>query len=135
MTKSLEVHEHTYVSGPRANGGKYIGGKWQKSTFSHSHEGGNIRHQHVATGPATYTIDKDAWFRSTGLRGGGRKKFTAKPTGEQLPIRELAEWQQSFVVVIGPPTPRSMGEGPGVALPARLALSFRMPFTVEDDSK
>jgi hypothetical protein len=55
-------------------------------TITHSHVGGDTPHLHDGSGPASYTIDKDEWFALTGLRGGGRKKFTVKPTGEQLPL-------------------------------------------------
>lgn len=114
----FEVHEHCYVSGPRANGAYY--------KFSHSHEGGDQPHQHPNTGPASYTIDKDEWFRATGLRGGGLKKFTTRPTGEQLPWQELEAWQKTFEVVIhGDPTPE-LGEGPGIAPAVRMVKQFRM---------
>lgn len=139
-TTGLEVHSHSFVSGKRA-GGHYEGdGKWHTGTFSHSHEGGNQPHQHEHTGPASYTIDKDDWYRSTGLRGGGRKVFTARPTGEQMPIVELEEWQKSFEVVVCEPMPSKgqpgcQGEGPGIALPLRVARQFKMPFTVRDGRK
>lgn len=71
--KRLEVHEHAFTSG-----------RWDK--ISHSHEGGDAPHEHPDTGPASYTIDKDEWARKTGLRGGGRKKYTAKASGEQFPL-------------------------------------------------
>ena len=129
--QQLEVHEHHYVSGRLKNGCYNKNGQWRSAKFSHSHEGGNVRHQHVDTGPAAYTIDKDDWYRTTGLRGGGRKKFTVKPTGEQLPLRELDDWQKSFMVVIGKPSPAQRGEGPGIALPARMVLTFGMAFDVE----
>src|SRR6266487_5014440 len=101
----LEVHEHTFVSGPRAHGGCYSPrGTWQLSKFSHSHEGGERPHQHPNCGPAAFTIDQADWFRATGLKGGGRKTFTPGPTGEQFPIKELEDWQTSFeVVIVGPP--------------------------------
>jgi hypothetical protein len=131
--KPFEVHEHCYISGPRANGGCYDrSGKWQIGKFSHSHEGGSVPHKHPQTGPSVYTIDKDDWFRSTGLRGGGRKKFTAKPTGEQLPWKELEHWQKSFQIIIGPRTPETRGEGPGIALPARMVLTFGMTFEIKE---
>lgn len=116
-TGRLEVHDHCYVAGPRANGHSY--------RFSHSHEGGDQPHQHPEAGPASYTIDKDEWFRETGLRGGGRKTFTAQPTGEQLPWVELEDWQKTFEVIIAAPTPDA-GEGPGLALPMRLILGSKM---------
>jgi hypothetical protein len=117
---SYEVHEHCLISGPRASGIHYH--------LKHSHEGGNAPHQHSDTGPASFTIDKDEWFRATGLRGGGRKKFTKRPNGEQLPIRELANWQKIFdVVICDPPRPPGYsGEGPGVAPVRRMILTFGM---------
>jgi len=122
----LEVHEHSYVSGPRARGGYGRDGKWLQSKFAHSHEGGDRRHRHPETGPAAYTIDKDEWFRTTGLRGGGRKTFTFDPTGEQLPIVELDEDEHSFEVIVMNPSapPGFIGEGGGFAAAARMVLQF-----------
>lgn len=133
----LEVHSHSFVSGKRAGGHYERDGKWHTGTFEHSHEGGDVAHQHEHTGPASYTIDKDDWYRSTGLRGGGRKKFTVKPSGEQMPIVELEPWQRSFEVIFCAPTPSMgesgyMGEGPGIALPLRIAMGFKVPFAVKD---
>lgn len=119
----LEVHEHSFISGGR------------HGRVAHSHEGGNVPHQHEHTGPASYTIDKDDWHRATGLRGGGRKKFTAKPTGEQFPIRDLEDWQKSFeVVVVGPPSPH-IGTGPGIAPAVRMIKQFGMTARVRDDRR
>jgi hypothetical protein len=129
--KPFEVHEHSYVSGPRTGGGYGPDGKWQPGKFQHSHDRGNVRHQHPDTGPACYTIDKDEWARVTGLRGGGRKKFTAAPSGEQLPWKDLEDWQKSFQVIIGPPTPKKWGAGPGLAPAARMILGFGMTATVQ----
>lgn len=120
----FEVHEHCITSGPRANRGVRI---------VHSHPGGNEPHQHAETGPASYTIDKDEWFAATGLRGGGRKKFTKRPTGEQLPIVELEGWQRSFKVVVCDPPAEYIGEGPGIALPARMVLGFGMHVAAVED--
>lgn len=124
-TKSLEVHEHCFISGPRA--------RWAfpdpSRKLVHSHDGGDVPHKHADTGPGAYTIDKDEWFRETGLRGGGRKKFTKRPTGEQFPIAELEEWQKSFEIVYGPPPKGAQFEnahGPGIALPLRLIKTFGM---------
>lgn len=133
---TLELHRHTFVSGKRAHG-CYTNGKWDTGTFSHSHIGGDVPHEHPQTGPATYTIDKDDWYRSTGLRGGGRKKFTAKPTGEQFAIVALEDWQKTFELIICAPTPSEgepgyMGEGPGIALPLRMIKSFGMTCIVKD---
>lgn len=123
--KGLEVHEHHYITGPRANG--------LRSKFAHSHDGGDKPHTHPDTGPSAYTIDKDDWFRSTGLRGGGRKKFTKNPTGEQ--IETVIPYERSFrVVFCDPPHPPGHppdATGPGEALPLRIAKTFKMPFTVE----
>lgn len=142
MSAKLEVHEHVFVSGPRSNG-LFIQ-KTQKTTshFSHSHEGGDVPHQHPDTGPAAYTIDKDEWLRATGLRGGGRKKFTAKPSGEQFPIVELEDWQKSFEIVVHEPgpspiqDPRLPPEGPGIAPAVRMILGFGMTVAaVRDGTK
>lgn len=128
---TFEVHEHHFVSGKRAHGGHNSKGEWETGKFSHSHEGGNVPHKHPDTGPAAYTIDKDAWLRVTGMRGGGRKKFTAKPTGEQMPIVELEEWQKSFKLIVAEPAPAGSSTGPGISLPARMMLTFGMDCEVE----
>ena len=139
--KCFEIHEHCFVRGPRSRGGYDRKGNWQTGKFSHSHEGGDVPHQHPDTGPAAYTIDKDEWSRKTGLRGGGRKKFTVKPTGEQMPIIELEDWQKSFEIHVAPPPPGHQGEGPGIALPMRMVLGFGMkvskvvPFDPQRDRK
>jgi hypothetical protein len=129
-TKGLEVHQHIFITGKRANG--LFNPATQKTTahFSHSHEGGDIPHTHPHTGPASYTIDKDEWFRSTGLRGGGRKKFTPKPAGEQMLFTERTVEENSFEIIVGPPPKDQQGEGPGMALPMRMILGFGM--TVSD---
>lgn len=127
--KTLEVHEHCFVRGPRATA-SYSNGFVTK--FSHSHADGNRAHGHPDTGPAAFTIDKDDWYRRTGLRGGGRKTFTVKPTGEQFPIEELTEAEKTFTVIVGNPTPREWGTGPGIALPLRMVLGFGMRCVVKD---
>lgn len=104
----LEVHEHSYITGPNAR----ISGR----KLVHSHEGGDQPHEHEHTGPGSYTIDKDAWFRATGLKGGGRKKFTAKPTGEQLTVRVVAAPTFEVIVLDSAITTG----GPGIAPIARL---------------
>ena len=86
----LEVHEHSYISGPHAC--------WSGYKLVHSHEGGDKPHVHEHTGPAARTIDKDEWFRVTGLKGGGRKKFTSKPSGPQLSMISVAP--STFEVII-----------------------------------
>lgn len=116
--KTLEVHEHWRVSGPSHH-------------LHHSHEGGDAPHQHHQYGPASYTIDKDEWLKATGLRGGGRKSFTAKPTGEQLPIKELEDWQKSFEIIVDEESCRralagTEATGAGVGPAARMVLAFKM---------
>lgn len=107
----LEVHEHSCIRSTRK--------------IVHSHEGGDVRHRHDRFGPATYTIDKDAWLAATGLRGGGRKKYTAQPTGEQLPIIEVTDLESSFdITVVGEPCAEQTG--PGLALPNRMILGHKM---------
>lgn len=134
MKGRLEVHEHSFVSGPRS-GGHYENNAWHTGKFSHSHEGGDKPHCHENTGPSSYVIDKDDWFRATGLRGGGRKKFTAKPSGEQMPIRELEDWQKSFRVIVCDRMPDQKGDGPGIALPMRMMKQFKMTAQFVDGRK
>lgn len=122
----LEVHEHCIISGPRAHRtGNWPAGMGYK--FAHSHEGGNVPHEHPNTGPASYTIDKDEWLRATGLRGGGRKKFTVKPNGEQFPYVEREPMTFEIIIVGDGGRAASGGaEGPGVAPAARMTLGFGM---------
>lgn len=127
LSEQFEVHEHTVLSSRMSPAPK----------VRHSHAGGDVPHQHPNTGPATYDIDGEAWFRSTGQRRRGKKTFTTKPKGEQLPIVELEEWQKSFEIVICDPMPGKgepgyVGEGPGVLLPMRIHHTFKMPFRVID---
>ncbi|HJQ55975.1 MAG TPA: hypothetical protein VJ890_03660 [Vineibacter sp.] len=129
---AYEVHEHVFIDGPRS---RYAGRP--ESMVVHSHPGGNVPHAHPQTGPACYTIDKDEWSRVTGLKGGGRKRFTKTVTGEQLPLAALESWQTQFDVVVCDPLPaRHFGQdaatGPGEALPARMAMGFGMKFRVID---
>src|SRR5258706_5701767 len=72
---SLEVHGHSWITGPHANHGLRI---------EHSHQEGSYSHRHPDTGPAGFTIDKDEWYAATGMRGGGRKRYTPRPIGQQL---------------------------------------------------
>jgi len=127
QAKTLEVHNHAFISGPRS--------RFSGASVTHSHEGGSIPHKHSNTGPGSYVIDKDQWFQATGLRGGGRKKYTAKPSGEQMPRVELEEWQKSFKVIIYDrgDMPASAGEGPGAALPLRLVMECGMTISEIDD--
>ena len=120
--KKLEIHRHSFISGP-------------VMSFSHSHAGGDHPHQHDGVGPASYTIDKDEWRMATGLRGGGKKKYSARPSGPQLEIRDLEEWQKSFKVVICQPPKKYVGEGPGVVAAARLTLGAKMESRLVDKSR
>ena len=126
--KPFEIHSHSFVRGTRSRAG-YHQNVWRGINVSHSHEGGDRPHTHQDTGPASYTIDKDVWLRTTGMQGGGRKKFTAQPWGEQLGIAQ--PYDGSFQVILGKPTTPELGTGPGVSLPMRMALTFKAPFTVE----
>lgn len=136
--RKLEVHEHCIIRGPRAN----RTGAWpagQGSTIEHSHDGGDVPHSHPETGPGSYTIDKDEWFRATGLKGGGRKKFTSAPTGEQFEfIARTAEESSFEVIVCDPPRPPGFtGEGGGHHAAARMVLGSRLTAVVRpaDDPK
>lgn len=123
----LEVHEHCVVSGPRTNSERL-------NQVNHSHDGGNSQHTHPGCGPACYTIDRDEWFAATGMRGGGRKRFTVKPLGEQLPVVQRA--LEPFQVVIVGDGGRAVAhgcEGPGVQPAARMAMRFRQGFTVHHE--
>lgn len=112
---TLEIHEHYDLT--NAN----------KPNIRHSHAGGSEPHQHPKCGPAVYEPR-----RQIGIRKPRKPKMTAKPTGPQLPWKELEEWQRSFKVVVCDPTPPEWGEGPGIALPLRIHETFRIPFTVHD---
>lgn len=112
----LEVHEHSYVSGPNANK------SWLRRLV-HSHEGGNKPHEHEHSGPACYTIDKDEWLRATGLKGGGRKKFTKAPTGPQMSLNPC-EPMTFEVIVHESAIPAGGATGPGIAPIARIELAF-----------
>jgi hypothetical protein len=125
-TGRFEVHEHSFVSGPRSSG--------PSSKFSHSHDGGSEPHQHPNTGPASYTIDRDEWRRMTGLIGGARKQYTFKASGEQLPIVALSEDQKAFEVIVvgdGGAAAARGARGPGVAPAARMMLQFGMKAVVK----
>lgn len=124
--KRLEVHEHIYITGPRARGMFIQATQKTTSHFSHSHEGGDIPHTHPDTGPGCYVIDKDEWFQQTGLRGGGRKKFTAKPEGEQLAFIERTPEENTFEVIVGPPPKDWGGTGGGMATASRMILGLGM---------
>lgn len=129
----LEVHRHAFVSGPRAGGHYERDGQWHTGTFSHAHASGDVPHAHPDTGPASYTIDTDAWYRTTRMHGGGRKTFTAQPSGEQFPIVALTPEQQTFEVhCTGRVPPGWVGEGGGFATAARMVHAFKLRAVVID---
>ena len=67
-----ETHDHSFISGSRSGHVK------------HSHDG-PLYHEHPNTGPGAYTVDRDEWSEQTGgIKGGGKKHFTANPSGEQF---------------------------------------------------
>lgn len=113
---TLEVHEHCIISGPNKTN---IVGRDQVR-----HAGGDRPHSHPHTGPSSYTIDKDEWRRTTGLRGGGRKEFTTAPTGPQYDeMTYRTDDELSYdLIIVGPPHPTDAG--PGIALPMRLKLGL-----------
>lgn len=121
--RGFEVHEHCYIAGPRANTSAY--------KFSHSHDGGDVPHEHPDTGPAARTIDKDEWMRATGLVGGGRKRFTRKPTGVALPTIAIDESRLTYRLIIHESCARSKSAGPGIGPVVRLGLVFGMRPVVE----
>lgn len=122
--KMLEVHEHSIISGPRAH---------HTQKIVHSHEDGEIPHQHPDTGPATYTIDKRDWFEASGgVDGGGEKEFTTAPQGEQLPRVELEDWQKGFEIHFAEDPTGGLKDvtGGGHLAAARMVLAFRMTAVV-----
>jgi len=123
VSKKFEVHEHYWITGRQAR--MAAGYK-----FYHSHEGGDGPHEHVEgdsrTGPASYTIDKRDWLRATGSVGGSEKKFSAKPTGPQLPFVKTEPTKVRIVVVgDGGASVARDCSGPGVLPVARIVLGFR----------
>lgn len=132
--RGLEVHTHTYL-----RGGHYVGSEWTTKVV-HSHEGGDAPHEHPGVGPASYTIDKDEWLRTTGLTGGGRKKFTKTPSGPQLERVELEPWQTSFTIIVGEPPPGAAAgadpsSGGGVPTAARMILGHRMHARINEEDR
>lgn len=124
--RGLEVHEHNFIRGERAN-------KTWRYKLSHSHEGGDIPHSHPDTGPSCYTIDKDDWLRTTGLRDGGRKVFTPEPTGDQFSYIPRDTSECEFEIHIGPNPPDFRGSGGGFYAASRMALAFGMKAKIIDD--
>ena len=112
--RRLEVHEHIFIRGARSG-----------QRLVHSHPDGERPHEHENTGPSCYEIDKDEWFAATGMRGGGRKKFTAAPSGEQfaaIPCETTFE-----IIVCDPPAPPGYnGSGGGHHAAARMMQAFHL---------
>lgn len=133
---ALEVHEH-WRSGRR--GYRFDPATrdttWVDDTrLTHSHEDGSSGHRHPETGCALLTIDKDAWKAATGLKGGGRKTYTTRPSGEQLAYVALTIEERTFTVVLTLPIPESTSDVDGAAV-ARLMLGLDMTPVVEDDRR
>jgi hypothetical protein len=123
--KTLEVHEHWIIKSNISPSPRLI----------HSHFGGDAYHEHPGYGPGSYTIDKNEWLKKTGMAGERKKRFTAKPSGPQVPLIEVEP--TPFVVVMGPPSPPAWGSGPGISLPERISQSFKLPYIIkaeEDDA-
>ena len=119
----LEVHEHSYITGPKS---RFAG--LPQSRLVHSHEGGDKPHVHEdlahTTGCGSYTIDKDEWFLKTGMRGGGRKKFTVKPSGLQMPLVAIKAPQIRVIVAGDGGAAAARGaKGPGLATVIRMQLA------------
>lgn len=86
--ETLEVHEHTFVSGPRNRSGVGKDGKWHigGERIRHSHPGGSVPHTHPSSGPSFY--------------GYRKLKVTKRPTGEQLEVIPRTEEENTFELVI-----------------------------------
>ncbi|HEU4582485.1 MAG TPA: hypothetical protein VFS67_29710 [Polyangiaceae bacterium] len=124
MRARLELHEHCYISGPNARCAGTDRGR-----LIHSHEGGDRPHVHEdeihRTGPGSYTIDSMQWARATGMRGGGKKRFTGEPTGPQLPLQEV-EPPQIRVVIVGDGGASVAGENAGAGEAPLLRMMLGM---------
>jgi hypothetical protein len=107
--KTLQVHEHTVLNS-----------RWSPAPkITHSHAAGDHPHQHPDCGPAFYGYPRS------------KTKFTVKPTGEQRPWQDLEDWQRSFEIHLGTPTPRKgqpgyVGEGPGLLPVDLMVKGFKM---------
>lgn len=66
------------------------------------------------------------------MAGGGRKRFTSKPEGEQLPRVDLEDWQKSFEVHHAEDPTGGLGDviGGGHFAAARVMLAFKMEAVV-----
>lgn len=86
--EALEVHEHTFVSGPRNRSGVGKDGKWHigGEKIRHSHPEGSAPHTHPGSGPSFY--------------GYRKPKVTKRPTGEQLEVILRTEEENSFELVL-----------------------------------
>jgi hypothetical protein len=78
----------------------------------------------MGTGPACFTIDKDAWLRATGMRGGGRKKFTEGPEGPQLSAIAIPAQERRVKVFVHPSAREVDHVGAGSATLARMVAAF-----------
>lgn len=118
MTRAFQVHEHSIVRGPRANGGCYDrSGVWMPDRFTHAHAGGEQPHKHPDCGPAFY--------------GHKTYTFSAKPKGGQRPWQDLEDWERSFEVHYMGAAPKKgepgyIGEGPGTLPAERMIHGFKM---------
>lgn len=120
-----EVHGHCFITGPNSHYGGLARGR-----VVHSHDGGDRPHVHEdathRTGPGAYTIDKDEWLRRTGLVGGGRKKYTVKPSGLQLPVVPVDPPQiRVFIHDDAGASVARGASGPGVAPIVRMQLAVK----------
>lgn len=127
----LELHQHHFVSGPRAGGHYESDGEWHTGKFMHSHPGGGIPHKHPNTGPSFY--------------GYRKPKTTKNPNGGQFQWVAIPEEDLSFELVItdsaianGDPK-RPIGDTPieQIFMPAaeRMVGGFRLKCVVRDERK
>lgn len=130
---NLEVHEHSYISGPNAH--------WTPCRrIEHSHADGSTGHKHADLGPATFTIAAAEWAARTDMKGGGKKAYTRKPSGPQLEWVDLEPWQKTLRVIftdsmqtIRNPRVEAEGVDPlGDAVALRMILQFDMEAVYED---
>jgi hypothetical protein len=87
--REYQIHEHSFVVGPRSKSGIGRDGKWHVcgEVVRHSHVGGHVPHTHPETGPSFY--------------GYGAVKTSKRPIGEQgLPVIPRTEQEQTFELIV-----------------------------------
>jgi hypothetical protein len=117
--QGFELHEHSFITGPRSKSGYGKNGKWHVSgeTIRHSHPGGSTPHTHEHTGPSCFRVDK----------------YTVRPNSEQLPSIPIPKEDLTFdVIYCGAVNGR--GTGGALATAERMMRTFRLRPIVKNES-